>query len=42
MGIALPGLALVEQLYTTLQALGGGKLGTQALILALRKLNSNE
>lgn len=40
MEIALPGLALVEQLYTTLQELGGGKLGTQALILALRKLNA--
>jgi 3-hydroxyisobutyrate dehydrogenase len=42
MGINLPGLALVEQLYTTLQGMGGGKLGTQALILALRKLNSIE
>ncbi len=42
MGINLPGLALVEQLYTTLQAMGGGKLGTQALVLALRKLNAIE
>jgi 3-hydroxyisobutyrate dehydrogenase len=37
--LALPGLALVHQLYVALQAQGGGRLGTQGLILALRQLN---
>lgn len=35
MGLALPGLALVEQLYLSLKALGHGRDGTQALELAL-------
>jgi len=39
MGLALPGLALVQQLYIALQGSGGGNLGTQALVLALDKLN---
>jgi 3-hydroxyisobutyrate dehydrogenase len=39
MGLALPGLALVQQLYIALQGSGGGKLGTQALVLALNRLN---
>ncbi len=40
MRLSLPGLALVEQLYVALQAQGGGKLGTQALVLALAKLSN--
>jgi len=39
MGLALPGLALVHQLYLAVQAQGGGRLGTQALLRALRTLN---
>jgi 3-hydroxyisobutyrate dehydrogenase len=38
MGIALPGLALVNQLYLAVNAQGHGKLGTQALMLALEQL----
>jgi 3-hydroxyisobutyrate dehydrogenase len=40
MGLALPGLALVKQLYLALQAQGHGKDGTQALILALENLSN--
>lgn len=40
MGMALPGLALAQQLYVSLQAHGEGDLGTQALILALERLNN--
>ncbi|TKY60827.1 3-hydroxyisobutyrate dehydrogenase 1 [Spatholobus suberectus] len=40
MGIALPGLALVQQLYVSLNAHGEGNLGTQALILVLERLNN--
>ncbi len=39
MGLALPGLALVNQLYVAVKAQGHGASGTQALILALRKLS---
>jgi len=39
MGIALPGLALVHQLYVALQSQGYGRKGTQALIRALEKLS---
>lgn len=39
MGLALPGLSLVKQLYEAVKAQGHGKKGTQALILALRHLN---
>ena len=39
MGIALPGLALVKQMYVALQAQGHNRLGTQALMLALERLN---
>ncbi|KAL3744890.1 hypothetical protein ACJRO7_014060 [Eucalyptus globulus] len=35
MGLALPGLALAQQLYLSLKAHGEGNLGIQALILAL-------
>lgn len=40
MGLALPGLALAQQLYLSLVAHGEGNLGTQALILALERLNN--
>ena len=35
MGIDLPGLALAESLYGGILAQGGGRMGTQALVLAL-------
>ena len=41
MGIPLPGLSLVHQLYVGLKAAGHGKSGTQALILALNSLAGN-
>jgi 3-hydroxyisobutyrate dehydrogenase len=37
--LALPGLALAEQLYVALQAQGSGRLGTHSLILALASLS---
>lgn len=40
MGLALPGLALVHQLYVALKAQGHGKSGTQALMLALEGLSN--
>lgn len=40
MGIALPGLALAQQLYLSLKAHGEGNLGTQSLILVLERLNN--
>jgi 3-hydroxyisobutyrate dehydrogenase len=39
MNIALPGLALVHQLYIALRAQGDGKRGTQALMLALERMS---
>ncbi len=42
LNINLPTLELVEQLYETLQQDNKGKLGTQALILALRKMNNTK
>jgi 3-hydroxyisobutyrate dehydrogenase len=39
MDLSLPGLALVEQLYISLKALGHGRDGTQALILALAEMS---
>jgi len=39
MNLALPGLALVHQLYVALKAQGHGRKGTQALMLALETLN---
>lgn len=42
LGIALPGLALVNQLYLALKAQGHGRLGTQALMLALEQLANTE
>ncbi|MBT9160282.1 MAG: NAD(P)-dependent oxidoreductase [Dehalococcoidia bacterium] len=38
MQISLPGLALVHQLYVSVQYLGGGRKGTQALYLALQRM----
>ncbi|MGI6466589.1 MAG: NAD(P)-dependent oxidoreductase [Sphaerochaetaceae bacterium] len=38
MGLKLPGLSLVKELYDVLVEEGDGKLGTQALIKALEKL----
>jgi 3-hydroxyisobutyrate dehydrogenase len=39
MNLALPGLALVQQLYIALQAQGYGRKGTQALLLALESFS---
>jgi len=40
-GLSLPGLALVKQLYTAVKAQGHGRSGTQALYLALKTLNGD-
>ncbi|MBD0279762.1 MAG: NAD(P)-dependent oxidoreductase [Flavisolibacter sp.] len=40
MKLSLPGLALVKQLYITIQAMGKGSSGNQALYLALQKLSN--
>jgi 3-hydroxyisobutyrate dehydrogenase len=40
MGLSMPGLALVKQLYLALQAQGYGRKGTQALLLALEHLSN--
>lgn len=40
MGLALPGLALAQQLYVALAAQGHAKSGTHALALALAKLSA--
>jgi 3-hydroxyisobutyrate dehydrogenase len=42
LGIVLPGLALVHQLYLAVKAQGHGKLGTHALVLALEQLSRTE
>ncbi len=39
MGLALPCLSLVNQLYIAMQGHGDGKMGTQALVLALDRLS---
>jgi len=39
MNLALPGLSLAHELYLALRAQGGGRDGTQALILALARLS---
>jgi 3-hydroxyisobutyrate dehydrogenase len=39
MHLALPGLALVQQLYVAVQAQGHGRKGTHALVLALEHLS---
>ncbi|VVS93834.1 NAD(P)-dependent oxidoreductase [Desulfoluna spongiiphila] len=40
MNLALPGLALVNQLYQAVLAHGGARMGTQALMQALKQLNN--
>jgi 3-hydroxyisobutyrate dehydrogenase len=40
-GLSLPGLGLVHQLYVAVKAQGHGRLGTQALYLALKALNGS-
>jgi 3-hydroxyisobutyrate dehydrogenase len=40
MKLALPGLALAEQLYRAVQAQGHGRMGTHALMLALAQLSN--
>jgi 3-hydroxyisobutyrate dehydrogenase len=42
MRLALPGLALAEQLYRAVEAQGHGRDGTHALILALARLSATE
>jgi 3-hydroxyisobutyrate dehydrogenase len=42
MGLSLPGLALVNQLYLAVKAQGHGKDGTQALLLALEQMANTE
>jgi 3-hydroxyisobutyrate dehydrogenase len=42
LGLVLPGLALVHQLYLAVKAQGHGKLGTQALMLALEQLSNTQ
>jgi 3-hydroxyisobutyrate dehydrogenase len=42
MNLALPGLSLVRQLYLAASAQGHGRLGTQALLLALEKISGIE
>jgi len=39
MQLSAPGLALAHQLYVALQAQGGGRNGTQALLLALARMS---
>jgi 3-hydroxyisobutyrate dehydrogenase len=41
MGLSLPGLALVHQLYLAVRARGHGRDGTQALIKALEALSGD-
>lgn len=40
MNLSLPGLGLAKQLYESVRALGFGRKGTQALLLALENLNA--
>ena len=42
MKLSLPGLALVHQLYLAVEAKGNGRLGTQALTLALEQMSGLE
>jgi 3-hydroxyisobutyrate dehydrogenase len=42
MGLSLPGLALVHQLYLAVKAHGHGRDGTQALVLALEQMSQTE
>lgn len=38
LGVALPGAMLANQLFTAVEAEGGGDLGTQALVKITEKL----
>jgi len=40
--LSLPGLALAHELYLALRAQGGGRMGTQALVLALARLSDSD
>ena len=40
-GLSLPGLSMVHQLYIAVKALKHGRSGTQALYLALKTLNGD-
>lgn len=40
MGLELPGLALAQRLYRSLESSGHGRSGTQALVMALAELSS--
>lgn len=42
MNLSMPGLALVHQLYKSLEAQGHGKKGTQGLMLALERMSNME
>ena len=42
MGLSLPGLALVHQLYQATRAQGHGQKGTHALVLALERMSGVE
>jgi 3-hydroxyisobutyrate dehydrogenase len=42
MGIAMPGLALAEQLYQAVAAQGHGRKGTHSLMLALAQISGIE
>jgi 3-hydroxyisobutyrate dehydrogenase len=42
MGVSLPGLALVNQLYLSAKANGHGRSGTHALMLALEQMSGIE
>lgn len=42
MELSLPCLSIVRQLYVSLKAQGGGRLGTQALIKVLEQLNNHK
>jgi 3-hydroxyisobutyrate dehydrogenase len=42
MGIVLPGLTLVHQLYQNVHMLGHGRSGTHALMIALESLSDIE
>lgn len=42
MGLTLPGLALAHELYLKVAALGHGRSGTHALILALEEISHNQ
>lgn len=42
MKLALPGVAMAEQLYISVMALGHSRLGTQSLMLALEAMNGGK